>query len=86
MLEVGGVLAGFARALARTSRRIMSSFPSGAPTVMIPSAAWPVCLAVIGPAVATKIGGGGSGRVHSRTVSILKNRPSCLTSLPVKSD
>ena len=38
-----------------------------------------------GPDVATRIGGGVSGSVHSRVDSSLKYRPSCFTSLPVNS-
>ena len=59
-------------------------FSSGAPTVMMPSANLPVFLALIGPAVATRIGGACSGIVQSRVVSMVKNRPSCLTSLPAR--
>jgi len=52
-----------------------SIFSSGAPTVIMPSACLPVRLALTGPAVATRIGGGWSGMVHSRAVSCWKNRP-----------
>ena len=58
---------------------------SGAPTVMSPSAYMPVFLAVIGPAVAMRMGGGSAGIVQSRVVSSLKYLPSCLTSLPLNS-
>ena len=65
--------------------KIISIFDSGAPTVMSPSAYMPVFLAVTGPAVAMRIGGGSAGIVHSRVVSSLKYLPSCLTSLPLNS-
>ncbi len=57
-------------------------FSSGAPTVMIPSACFPVRLAFTGPAVATSTGGACSGIVHSRVVCIWKWVPSKRTSLP----
>ena len=52
---------------------------------MMPSQRAPVFLAVIGPAVATRIGGGVSALVHSRVVCSRKYSPLCLTSLPVNS-
>ena len=57
---------------------------SGAPPVIMPSANFPVCFALPGPAVATRIGGLDSGMVHSRVVSSWKYFPACLTSLPAR--
>ena len=45
-----------------------ATFSVVAPGVMMPSQRAPVFFAVIGPAVATRIGGGVSARVHSRVV------------------
>ena len=60
----------------------ISIFSGGAPTVMMPSACRPVFFALTGPAVATRIGGGASGMVHSRVVSIRKNSPANFVSFP----
>ena len=63
------------RAPSSNASKRASIFSAGAPTVMMPSASAPVLLAVSGPAVATYTGGGLSGIVHSRMVSIWKYLP-----------
>jgi len=68
---LGITLGSFPASRAPASNRSNSPaiFSTGAPTVMRPSALRPARLAVIGPAVATRISGGTSGMVHRRVDS-----------------